>query len=203
MEAHPELSMTVDLSNTTALHTAATQGHIEIVNFLLDAGSSLSTIDKSNGKTALHSAARNGHVEVVRALLTMEPGIATRIDKKGQTALHMAVKGQNIEVAEELILADPSAVNRIDTKGNTPLHIATRKGRAQANFLLIPYLSSISTRIKIKDYFIFMDDSKSYVEIFCLIQVIFSFRMLILHYYSFEISMPWHLIFPSATNFPN
>ncbi|KAI5582544.1 hypothetical protein POPTR_007G099600v4 [Populus trichocarpa] len=137
MEAHPELSMTVDLSNTTALHTAATQGHIEIVNFLLDAGSSLSTIDKSNGKTALHSAARNGHVEVVRALLTMEPGIATRIDKKGQTALHMAVKGQNIEVVEELIVADPSAVNRIDTKGNTPLHIATRKGRAQIVKLLL------------------------------------------------------------------
>jgi ankyrin repeat protein len=108
------------------------------VNFLLDAGSSLSTIDKSNGKTALHSAARNGHVEVVRALLTMDPGIATRIDKKGQTALHMAVKGQNIEVVEELIVADPSAVNRIDTKGNTPLHIATRKGRAQANFSLFP-----------------------------------------------------------------
>ncbi|KAL9340350.1 hypothetical protein Peur_066569 [Populus x canadensis] len=113
MEAHPELSMTVDLSNTTALHTAAAQGHIEIVNFLLDAGSSLSTIDKSNGKTALHSAARNGHVEVVRALLTMEPGIATRIDKKGQTALHMAVKGQNIEVVEELIVADPSAIVKL------------------------------------------------------------------------------------------
>ncbi|CAK7354692.1 unnamed protein product [Dovyalis caffra] len=137
MEAHPELSMTVDLSNTTALHTAATQGHIEIVNFLLDAGSSLATIARSNGKTALHSAARNGHVEVVRALLTMEPGIATRIDKKGQTALHMAVKGQNIELVEELIVAEPAAVNMIDTKGNTPLHIATRKGRAQIVKLLL------------------------------------------------------------------
>ena len=64
MEVHPELSMTVDGSNTTALHTAATQGHIEIVNFLLEAGSSLATIARSNGKTALHSAARNGHLEI-------------------------------------------------------------------------------------------------------------------------------------------
>ena len=32
MEAHPGLAMTVDVSNTTALHTAATQGHSEIVN---------------------------------------------------------------------------------------------------------------------------------------------------------------------------
>ncbi|KAF9678922.1 hypothetical protein SADUNF_Sadunf07G0086800 [Salix dunnii] len=113
MEARPELSMTVDLSNTTAVHTAATQGHIEIVNFLLDAGSSLATIAKSNGKTALHSAARNGHVEVVQALLTMEPGISTRIDQKGQTALHMAVKGQNIEVVEELVVAEPSSIVRL------------------------------------------------------------------------------------------
>uniref|UniRef100_A0A5B7A0E6 Putative ankyrin repeat-containing protein n=2 Tax=Davidia involucrata TaxID=16924 RepID=A0A5B7A0E6_DAVIN len=131
MEAHPELSMTVDISNTTALHTAATQGHIEVVNFLLELESSLATIARSNGKTALHSAARNGHVEVVRALLGEEPGIATRNDKKGQTALHMAVKGQNLEVVEELIKADPSLINMVDTKCNTALHIATRKGRAQ------------------------------------------------------------------------
>lgn len=138
-EAIPELSMTVDLSNTTALHTAAAQGHIEIVNFLLDKGSNLITISKSNGKTALHSAARNGHVEVVRALLNREPEIAMRIDKKGQTALHMAVKGQNLELVEELVKSFPSFTNSVDTKGNTALHIATRKGRAQVKDCLLFY----------------------------------------------------------------
>ncbi|KAK4351516.1 hypothetical protein RND71_030844 [Anisodus tanguticus] len=137
MEAHPELSMTVDISNTTALHTAANQGHIEVVNYLLKAESSLATIAKSNGKTALHSAARNGHLQVLRALLSKEPGIATRMDKKGQTALHMAVKGQNLEVVEELIRADPSLINMVDNKGNTALHIAARKGRDQIVKLLL------------------------------------------------------------------
>ncbi|XP_065869004.1 ankyrin repeat-containing protein At5g02620-like [Euphorbia lathyris] len=137
MEVHPELAMTVDLSNTTSLHTAATQGHIEVVKFLLSAGSSLATIAKSNGKTALHSASRNGHLEVVRALVAAEPGLVTRTDKKGQTALHMAVKGQNVEVVEELINAVPSSVNMIDTKGNTSLHIATRKGRSQIVLLIL------------------------------------------------------------------
>ncbi|KAF5470609.1 hypothetical protein F2P56_011113 [Juglans regia] len=132
MEAHPELTMTVDVTNATALHTAATQGHTEVVKLLLEAGSSLATIAKSNGKTALHSAARNGHLEVVKALLGKEPGITRRTDKKGQTAVHMAVKGQRNEVVvEELIRADPSSVNMVDNKGNTALHIATRKGRAQ------------------------------------------------------------------------
>ncbi|TMW88041.1 hypothetical protein EJD97_019108 [Solanum chilense] len=137
MEAHPELSMTVDVSNTTALHTAANQGHIEVVNYLLEAESSLATIAKSNGKTALHSAARNGHLQVLKALLNKEPGIATRMDKKGQTALHMAVKGQNLEVVEELTRADPSLINMVDNKGNTALHIAARKGRDQIVKLLL------------------------------------------------------------------
>ncbi|TQD84757.1 hypothetical protein C1H46_029683 [Malus baccata] len=139
MEAHPELTMTVDLSNTTALHTAATQGHIEVVNFLLEAGSSLATIARSNGKTALHSAARNGHLEVVKALLDKEPGIATRVDKKGQTALHMAAKGQNLEVVEQLIKVDPSLINMVDGKDNTALHIATRKGRAEIVKMLLEH----------------------------------------------------------------
>ncbi|KAB5548220.1 hypothetical protein DKX38_011626 [Salix brachista] len=117
-----------------AVHdAAAAQGHIEIVNLLLDAGSSLATIAKSNGKTALHSAARNGHVEVVQA---MEPGISTRIDQKGQTALHMAVKGQKIEVVEELVVAEPSSVNR--------------KGRAQTIFSIFPTFLPYQTRINPK-----------------------------------------------------
>lgn len=138
-EAHPELSMTVDMANTTALHTAATQGHIDVVNFFLESESSLATIARSNGKTAVHSAARNGHVEVVKALLSKQPEIATRNDKKGQTALHMAVKGQNLEVVEELIKGNPASLNLVDTKGNTALHIATRKGRAQIVRLLLSH----------------------------------------------------------------
>ncbi|KAK6249206.1 hypothetical protein QUC31_020771 [Theobroma cacao] len=131
MEANLDLSMTYDSSNTTVLHTAASQGHTEVVNFLLEKDSSVAAIASRNGKTALHSAAKNGHLEIVKALLSKEPGIATRIDKKGQTALHMAVKGQNVEVVDELIKSDPSLINMVDAKGNTALHIGTRKCRIQ------------------------------------------------------------------------
>ncbi|WOL14861.1 ankyrin repeat-containing protein [Canna indica] len=131
LNALPELSLTVDLSNTTALHTAAAQGHIEVVNLLLEADNSLALIARSNGKTALHSAARNGHLEVVKALLRKEPAISTRIDKKGQTALHMAAKGSSLELVQLLLEFEPFLLNIVDTKGNTALHIAARKGRAQ------------------------------------------------------------------------
>ncbi|KAF5182107.1 Ankyrin repeat-containing protein [Thalictrum thalictroides] len=99
-KAVPELSMTVDLSNTTALHTAATQGYNEVVNFLLALNGSLTKIAKNTGKTALHSAARNGHFDVVKSILVKDQSTATQTDKKGQTALHMAAKGQNIELVE-------------------------------------------------------------------------------------------------------
>lgn len=133
--------MTVDLSNTTALHTAATQGHIDVVNYLLDVYGSLALIARSNGKTALHSAARNGHLEVVRALLRKDPGIVTRTDKKGQTALHMAAKGTSLELVQVLLNCDPALVNSVDTKGNSALHIAARKGRCQVKSLkLFPVL---------------------------------------------------------------
>ncbi|KAJ8439925.1 LOW QUALITY PROTEIN: hypothetical protein Cgig2_003991 [Carnegiea gigantea] len=107
-----------DTTNTTALQTAATQGHIEVVNFLLESGT-------------LHAAARNGHLSVVKTLLEKEAGHTTRPDRKGQTALHMAVKGQSLEAVNELINADPSSINMADTKGNIALHVAARKCRAQ------------------------------------------------------------------------
>ncbi|KAK2643788.1 hypothetical protein Ddye_018983 [Dipteronia dyeriana] len=80
MDAILELSMVCDSLNTTALHTAASLGHIEVVNFLLEKGSSVSvvTIAKSSAKSALHSAARYGHVEIGKSLLSTELGITTR-----------------------------------------------------------------------------------------------------------------------------
>ncbi|RWR83926.1 Ankyrin repeat [Cinnamomum micranthum f. kanehirae] len=131
LHSFPDLAMTTDSSNSTALHTAANKGHTEVVNLLLETDASLVKIAKSNGKTALHSAARMGHFEVVKSLLNKEPSIGLRTDKKGQTALHMAVKGQNINIVLELLNPEPSVINIEDNKGNTALHIATRKARTQ------------------------------------------------------------------------
>lgn len=127
----PSLVMTTDITNSTALHTAAAQGHTEVVNLLLETDSNLAKIARNNGKSVLHTAARMGHLEVVKALLDKDPSIGFKTDRKGQTALHMAIKGQNVEIVRELIKPDPSLLSVEDNKGNTALHIATRKGRNQ------------------------------------------------------------------------
>ncbi|KAJ9555028.1 hypothetical protein OSB04_009642 [Centaurea solstitialis] len=141
MEAISELSMTFDQANTTALHTASEQGHIEVVKFLLEKNCTMATIARSNLKTALHSSARKGHLEVVKALLEKAPEIATRADKKGQTALHMAAKGQSVDIINELIAAENGLINMVDKKENTVLHIATRKGRKEV-FKKVDFLRS-------------------------------------------------------------
>jgi ankyrin repeat protein len=128
LQAFPALAMTTNSVNATALDTAATQGHIDIVNLLLETDASLARIARNNGKTVLHSAARMGHVEVVTSLLSKDPGVGFRTDKKGQTALHMASKGQNAEILLELLKPDVSVIHVEDSKGNRPLHVATRKG---------------------------------------------------------------------------
>ena len=137
LRAFPALDMTTSTSNSTALDTAATQGHIDIVNLLLETGANLVKIARSNGKTALHSAARMGHIEVVKSILRKDPSIGLRIDKKGQTALHMAVKGHNNQMVLELLKPDPSVISLEDNKGNTALHIAMRKGRPDVGFIAL------------------------------------------------------------------
>lgn len=103
--------MTTDSSCTTALHTAATLGHIDVVNLLLKTDSHLAKIAKNNGKTALHSAAQMGHVEVVKSLIGNDAKIGFRTDKKGQTALHMAVKGKKEGIVHALVKPDPAVLS--------------------------------------------------------------------------------------------
>ena len=57
-----------DVDCAAFLHAAASNGHYQLVNFLLDEGVDCKT-KTDEGRTALHGAAQNGHVEIVRLLL--------------------------------------------------------------------------------------------------------------------------------------
>ncbi|KAL1565951.1 ankyrin repeat-containing protein ITN1-like [Salvia divinorum] len=98
------------------LHIAASRGHHDIVQLLLDHDPELT---------------RQGHADIVKALLEMDRHLARKTDKKGQTALHMAVKGVSSAVVRLLLQADPAIVMLPDKFGNIALHIATRKKRAE------------------------------------------------------------------------
>ncbi|PFX14286.1 Ankyrin repeat domain-containing protein 50 [Stylophora pistillata] len=143
-------------TSATMLHAAAHVGHLKVVNFLLENGAFLSTVNDVN-LTALQLAAEKGHLEVVKAL--HEAG-----ETADQTALHHAAQKnwffhykdyhvmnthlyRWLDVFISLILHG-SNINAIDVHGRTALHIAAENGLADAVNVLLQRKSQIEVSDK-------------------------------------------------------
>ena len=91
----PVLKCKTEFCSSTMLHAAAHRGHLEVVNFLLDNGANISTVNGVH-LTAMHIAAEEGHLKVVKAL--HEAGATP-----GQTALHHAAGRNRSDVVKYLL----------------------------------------------------------------------------------------------------
>lgn len=80
---------TKDKLGSTALINASSEGHLEIVKFLVSKGADLN-IKNKYGYTALMKAANEGHLEVVKFLVKSGADVNIK-DKSGDTALHNAI----------------------------------------------------------------------------------------------------------------
>eukprot|EP00927_Polykrikos_kofoidii_P015904 TRINITY_DN1712_c0_g4_i1.p1 TRINITY_DN1712_c0_g4~~TRINITY_DN1712_c0_g4_i1.p1 ORF type:complete len:1097 (+),score=221.02 TRINITY_DN1712_c0_g4_i1:195-3485(+) len=118
-----------DEAGLTALHAAAQDGHIEVCELLLHAGSRVDADSGAKARTALHLAAANGHREVCAALLLNKAG-ANILDGDGESALHKAARFGDREVCE-VILSWGGDVGATDNEGWSPLHEAARWGDAE------------------------------------------------------------------------
>ena len=132
--------------NNTALQLAATNGHLQTVQALKEAGGALDGV-------SLHHAAARGHNNVVQYLL--REGIQDdcvhdipssmfsdqenselktfKIHKSDnrhlylrETALHAAVMGGHLSVIESLLNENQSAINCTNSAGRRPLHEAVQ-----------------------------------------------------------------------------
>jgi ankyrin repeat protein len=107
----------------TALHHAASGGHVPVVRALL----ALSEINaqSNQGNTPLHLASYMGHANVMRLLL--ENGADMTLKAKGSwTALHYGARYGNTEVVKVLLdeMANPSEQS---SRGCTPSNLASTK----------------------------------------------------------------------------
>ncbi|KFP78719.1 Ankyrin repeat domain-containing protein 1, partial [Acanthisitta chloris] len=97
----------------TALHRACSEGHLEVVRKLVEAGARLEQKDMLHS-TALHWACRGGNLDVVKFLLDKGININAR-DKLLSTPLHVAVRTGRYDCGEHLIAceADLNARDRV------------------------------------------------------------------------------------------
>ena len=89
-----------EVANTTPLHHAAEEGHIEVVRLLLDRGAAPNAREDIGDMTPLHHAAQLGYLEAVRLLLD-RGGDPNARDEDGETPLDLADDDEVIALLRE------------------------------------------------------------------------------------------------------
>jgi ankyrin repeat protein len=118
----------------TALHAAAHNGHLGLVEALVGKGAEVDAIT-TLGSTPLKLAASKGHVEVATALLGAHACVDAA-STQGFTPLHAAV-GSGCVPMMELLLDSGADVDAGNSKGHTPLHQASQVGQPEAVAVLL------------------------------------------------------------------
>ncbi|KAK6126130.1 hypothetical protein DH2020_040108 [Rehmannia glutinosa] len=117
---------TKNKSGFDPLHIAASRGHHEIVQILLEHDPELSkTVGQSNA-TPLISAATKGHLPVVKELLSKDPSLLEIPRSNGKNALHLSARQGHVDIVRALLEKDPQLARRTDKKGQTALHMAVK-----------------------------------------------------------------------------
>lgn len=134
IEAGDDLSASA-LGGMTAMHWAAKNGSMEIVDMLLEAGADVNAGNKV-GKTPVALAAESGQVEVLGRLVEKGATIDT-VDEIGGTPLLWAAALSKNPATVAFLIEQGADVNVIDSNGMTPLIWAAGIGQPQSVALLI------------------------------------------------------------------
>ncbi|XP_021693550.1 ankyrin repeat domain-containing protein 12 isoform X3 [Aedes aegypti] len=118
-----------DKDGLTALHCAASRGHTECIDTLINlCGAHTDQID-SNGCTALHYSVTLGHADATSLLLKLDAD-PNRQDRKGRTPAHCGCAKGQMETVKILHMKKGNLWLR-NAKGDFPVHDAASSGRRQ------------------------------------------------------------------------
>jgi len=129
-----------------ALHFAANNGHVEVMEALVESltpTSSSLLAQNMQKETPLHRGCVLGHVEVVNMLLQLpgldqQPLLAAE-NRRSETPLHCAAHAGSEELIEALVAASSGKkqLRAHAENGGTPLHYAAAEGNPEAVFCLL------------------------------------------------------------------
>jgi ankyrin repeat protein len=141
----------VNIANThtgmVPLHYAASRGHYDIVELLLDeVGAEVDPLNNEK-ETPLLKACFGGHLKVAQLLIQRGANVNHR-DKEGWSSLHNSVSKGYFELVSWLVEEARAQVNITSNKGFTPLITSATQGQLR----IVKYLVEIGRAdINIKD----------------------------------------------------
>ncbi|KAK3431701.1 hypothetical protein EUGRSUZ_E03813 [Eucalyptus grandis] len=128
----PQLLHARNENGGTPLHSAASVGNVEAVQFLLKKCPYLALQTDKNGSYPIHIACEGGNFGSTEPLLKDTwPDLAEIKNKKGQNILHVAAKAGDGHAVSCILkeYSDPNVIEKLvnlkDVDGNTPLHLAS------------------------------------------------------------------------------
>eukprot|EP01103_Thecamoeba_quadrilineata_P019908 TRINITY_DN828_c0_g2_i1.p1 TRINITY_DN828_c0_g2~~TRINITY_DN828_c0_g2_i1.p1 ORF type:complete len:386 (+),score=79.18 TRINITY_DN828_c0_g2_i1:35-1159(+) len=144
-----QASHVISAFQRTWLHIAASEGHIDIVRYLISTGESVN-VASAEGWTPLHEAASEGHLLICSELISGGADVTAK-SKEGTLPLHYLVgsptnnnnggSGSNGKLLfEEVFEACSNSgklVNEKNTRQETPLHYAVRANDASERVALL------------------------------------------------------------------
>ena len=133
------------VDESTPLHLALQEGHVEVARLLVERRADLGARDK-DGWTPLHRASEMGHVDLARILVVDGADLESQ-DKVGSTPLHRASQKNHGELAR-LLLEHGANVIAQDKDGLTPLHFASRSGHLQLARILLEHGANVVAQDK-------------------------------------------------------
>ena len=126
------LANMTDEIGMSPLHIAVINGHLRIVNILINAGAEVNATDRLKRRTPLHYAAFHSYPKIMLFLLSRQAD-HSMADSEGNQALHFATANGCYSTVDILLqhLANPDCLNQ---NWQTPLHLAAYAGRRRDLF---------------------------------------------------------------------
>ncbi|EMR69197.1 putative ankyrin repeat domain-containing protein [Eutypa lata UCREL1] len=129
-----------------AIHAAAREGRVTVVESLLNADPKLARLKDDDGRLPIHWAASSNQPAIVLLLAQQkdfDPDIEA--NNNGQTVMHFVASKNNLEVARKLLENKSPASTRVrDKRGQYPLHRAAAVGSVPMINLLLKNRSPLN-----------------------------------------------------------